>query len=339
MSAMPDTCHRQAVPATDTVPVTDAICDKGGMADELQVSVVIPAYNAAATLAAAINSVLVQTHPALEVLVVDDASGDGTADLARSYASHGVRLIAMPRNAGVSAARNAGIAAARGGLVAFLDADDEWLDGKLAAQVGLFSADPRIAMASCGTRAVTLHGRDFGALFDGETPQPGAEAWKRLLARNIIHTSSVIARRDALLAVGCFDEALRVSEDQDLWIKLTMHGHLGYADAILVIVRPTPGSLSSGGYRDLVEVMMPMVLGHVARRRAKLTGREVRAILGERWARVGRSAYSQGAYGDGLRILLGAMLRGDRPLFNLAFLIGSAPPVRRLKRLVRAGHS
>ncbi len=162
------------------------------------------------------------------------------------------------------------------------------------------------------------------------------DAWRRLLARNVIHTSSVVARRDALLAVGCFDPALRVSEDQHLWIRLALHGHLQHAKDTLVQVTFRPDSLSSGGWRVLVDVTMPMIQRLLAEQRDRLSGRERRAILRERWARIGRSAYSQGDYRDGLRLLGHAMLLGEPPLPNLLFVLGGTPPARRLKRLVRA---
>lgn len=80
---------------------------------------------------------------------------------------------------------------------------------------------------------------------------------------------------------------------------------------------------------------MPVAQRHLGQQHDRLSPREVRLILRERWARIGRHAYSEGDYAAGLRLLVPAMLRGDRPLFDLVFLVGGAPPVRRLKHLVR----
>lgn len=103
----------------------------------------MPAWNAAATIARSIESVLAQHHAQLELLVVDDASTDATAQLAAGYAAADarVRLIRQPANGGVAAARNAGIAAARGEYVAFLDSDDWWHPRKLELQVAQMRRD------------------------------------------------------------------------------------------------------------------------------------------------------------------------------------------------------
>jgi glycosyltransferase involved in cell wall biosynthesis len=98
---------------------------------EAAISVVIPAYNAQASLGAALESVLGGSLTPAEIIVVDDHSIDRTVEIARSY---GVRTIVQPQNAGPSAARNAGVAAARSPWIAFLDADDTWFQEKLASQ-------------------------------------------------------------------------------------------------------------------------------------------------------------------------------------------------------------
>ena len=104
--------------------------------DRPRVSVVIPAHNAAATVARAIISTQAQTPAPDEFLLVDDASSDDTAAIAESL---GATVIRLPVRAGAGAARNAGIAAATGKIIAFQDADDEWLPGKLARQLPLLA--------------------------------------------------------------------------------------------------------------------------------------------------------------------------------------------------------
>ncbi|MHC5139531.1 MAG: glycosyltransferase family 2 protein, partial [Planctomycetota bacterium] len=101
--------------------------------EKLTISAVIPAYNAAKYIARSIDSVLAQTHPVDEIVIVDDGSTDNTAAIIKDYGDK-VRYIHQP-NAGVSAARNTGIEAATGNWIAFLDADDEWLPEKIKRQV------------------------------------------------------------------------------------------------------------------------------------------------------------------------------------------------------------
>lgn len=125
---------------------TPAFCTRLQGDRVMQVSVIIPAYNAARTLAETLDSVFAQSHPAAEVFVVNDGSSDATADVARGFA--GVRLLGQA-NAGPGPALNAGIAAARGDVLAFLDADDLWTPGAMAAQLALLARD-RAADAAVG---------------------------------------------------------------------------------------------------------------------------------------------------------------------------------------------
>src|SRR4051812_3217208 len=112
------------------------------------VSVVIATYNHGRYLREAIDSALAQTHPPLEVIVVDDGSTDDTAEILQTY---GGRIRAMRQaNAGVAAARNAGLAAASGRYVGFLDSDDVWAPDKLARQLAVFDAQPALGLVHCG---------------------------------------------------------------------------------------------------------------------------------------------------------------------------------------------
>jgi glycosyltransferase involved in cell wall biosynthesis len=306
------------------------------MRTPILVSVVIPARNAAKTLERAVSSVLAQDYRPIEVIVVDDASSDETAAVAASFPGGVVRLIRQPVPLGAAGARNAGIATARGEIIAFQDADDEWLPGKLTAQVAMLTSEASPVFVACGCSLIAANGYDVGPLYNGRTPQAGSRAWPGLLACNTIATPSVVVWRDTLLAVGGFDTALPVGEDQDLWIRLAMKGSLGYLPAALVLVHATPNSLSAVGdavgYHQQVAVTLPMVLRHVQRKRHELSRGEVRRILGERWGRLGRAAYSHRLYGEGIQLLLRAMLFGFEPVQNLWFLLSASPPARWLKR-------
>ncbi len=112
------------------------------------VSILIPCYNAEPWLAATLESALTQTHPATEIILVDDGSRDGSLELARSFADRGVRTVAQA-NAGASAARNRAFRESRGEFIQYLDADDLLSPGKIAAQVALLATRPRGAVASC----------------------------------------------------------------------------------------------------------------------------------------------------------------------------------------------
>ncbi|WP_448811701.1 glycosyltransferase family 2 protein [Agromyces bauzanensis] len=184
------------------------------------VSVVIPAYNPGPYLAEAVESAVSQIPPPLEVIVVDDGSAEPIAVPENPL----VRVIRQD-NAGPSAARNRGIREARGDLIAFLDADDVWYPGKLAAQVALMR--PEVGLCSCDFEAIEATGKRPG--WGGH----GGD-YRQLLRGNSIHTSGAIARRSLLLEVGCFDEALSHSEEWGTWLDIARRSELEHAPGVFV---------------------------------------------------------------------------------------------------------
>ncbi len=191
------------------------------------VSVVIPAYNAEQTLARAVHSVLDQEKDEryqLEIIVVDDGSTDATSRVAESLAKRSpvhIRIIHQ-RNAGPAAARNAGLRAAKGDYVAFLDADDLWLPGKLRTQLAILEADPEVDLV-----CTAMNGTRFLC-----RPAQFTLRFRALLPNNIVYTSSVVARKNSLSAAGDFNEARRYSEDFELWLRIAHRG------TIVVLNRP-----------------------------------------------------------------------------------------------------
>lgn len=190
------------------------------------VSAVIPAHNAMPDVLEAVDSVLAQDRPADEIVVVDDRSSDGTGDAVRARFGDRVRVIAGTFGS-ASAARNAGWRAAHGEWIAFLDADDLWTPDKLTASLAMLAAAPHADWCFSDGTVRALDGREYASLLqrwvDLEDPycgQPVAE----LIEVNFILTSSVLARRSALEALGGFDESLSHAEDVDLWIRLSRRG-------------------------------------------------------------------------------------------------------------------
>jgi glycosyltransferase involved in cell wall biosynthesis len=183
---------------------------------------VIPIYNGCAYIVAALQSLVAQTRRDFEIIVIDDGSTDGSIDLVRAFAAStaaddpAIRVIRQD-NAGVSAARNRGIAAARADYVGFLDADDLWAREKVAHHVGLMAAHPAIDLTFSGFDHIDAAGRNLSA---GLVPTEGALRLERLMTRNVIHSSAVIARREAVVAAGGFDPALSFYEDVDLWLRV-----------------------------------------------------------------------------------------------------------------------
>jgi len=195
------------------------------------ITVVIPAYNAAATLGAAIKSVLVQTLPPAEVIVVDDGSSDESATIA---AAHGVDVLRQS-NRGEAGARNTGILASGEEWIAFLDADDLWEPEKLQQQwsahevcqdAGLVSSD---FSQFRGERDVLvpsfLHSQNSGYLaLERTSVAPGISYFPRIDARVLsagffLFPSAVLIRRDLLLSAGLFDESLGLGTDLECFIR------------------------------------------------------------------------------------------------------------------------
>lgn len=298
------------------------------------ISVVIPCFNAVRTLKRALDSVRLQDCGPIETIVVDDGSSDGTAAILARQEERGVRVIRSTGRQGASHARNIGIAAARGTFIAFLDADDEWLPGKLSLQMVLIRDRPAMTIVTCGASSVGRDGSFVPNLYPDARPAAGPEAWRVLLAENFIHTSSVLARRTAIDRVGGFDPALSTAEDQDLWIRLALEGELGYVDQSLVLVHDQPDSLCQRYPTGRFDFELPMILRHVQNQRHRLSEEEVRTILGNRFARIGWSTYQKRTW-PGLGLILRAIRLGHRPVENLAYILRASPPARLLKRLLR----
>jgi glycosyltransferase involved in cell wall biosynthesis len=303
------------------------------------VTVVIPAYNAKRTIGRALASVWHQNYPDLEVIVVDDGSSDGTGAEIRKIRNLNLQLIRLDRNCGVSAAMNAGIQQARTDYIAFLDADDEWLDNKLLTQIPILESHPEMSFIACGGESVDTEGRVFETFGLEAPPYSPREFWRALLVTSYIAKPTVIARRAKLLEAGGFVEALKISEDQDMWIRLALAGEVGFVPQVLVRVHDTPDSLTKrhAGHED--EVLLPIIRDHLSRLTSRLSHREATKILGQRYAATGRNLYL-GHPSRGAALIFHGMLLGNRPLQNLSYLIWAAPPVIRIKMYLRSrGHS
>jgi len=182
------------------------------------VSVVIPVYNRAATLPRAVASVRAQDFADWELILVDNGSGDGGAEVALALEDPRIRVIRHPVNRGAPAARNTGIRAASGRLIAFLDSDDEWLPGKLGPQVAALDAAPERLGALC--TGFVLHRVATGGRFE-RVPAPDG-SWQATLLDGctVSPGSTLLARRACFDTVGLFAEDLPRFEDWDWLLRL-----------------------------------------------------------------------------------------------------------------------
>lgn len=242
--------------------------------DDVDVSVVLPTRDRLPMLQRALASVLRQ-DVGLEVLVVDEASSDGTPQWLASLDDPRVRVIRHDQPKGVAAARNAGIQAASGPWLAFLDDDDLWAPDKLAAQLSELERSGRAQWATCG---VVSFGLDGVILREDDAP-PDGDVSSLLLASNRVPAgpSSVLARTALVRSLGGFDESLSSAADWELWIRLALSSPLTSVHRPLVAYRVHPTSMSTDlGLREREDAKV--AAKHAAARRARSVELDVRRI-------------------------------------------------------------
>lgn len=182
-------------------------------------SVILPAYNQSAYLRDAIESVLAQSCPDFELIIVDDGSTDNTRDVVESYKDSRIQYI-YQENRGLSGARNTGIRRSNGMYLTYLDADDLFTPQKLKVLGDALDKDQSLGFVAGQAIPIDEVGRIIGQLFDSPPPQE-SHGW---LLGNPLHVGSVLVRREWQEQAGFFDERLRSYEDWDMWLRLARLG-------------------------------------------------------------------------------------------------------------------
>lgn len=213
----------------------------------MKFSVVIPLYNKARYVQGAVHSVLAQTLPPHEVIVVDDGSSDNSAEIVEAIADPRVRLVRQP-NAGVSAARNRGIGLATGDWIAFLDADDWYHPEMLAALKQAHEACPEAGLLGAQSRTMQNVPDDpepwpvTDSFFEVEVVDDLRQRWMRTAPFN---SSSVAIRASLLREMGtCFIEGESHGEDLDMWFRVADRTPVAVVNAPFAAIRVLPDSLS-----------------------------------------------------------------------------------------------
>ena len=242
------------------------------------VSVVIPAYNAAATLAATLDSVLAQTYPHIEIVVVDDGSRDDTAGVLARYAPR-VRAIRQA-NGGLAAARNAGLSAATGEFIALLDADDLCEPERIGAQVTFMASRPDVVLSGTEFSSFDengLQGERFAREYYGRlgraangpatffpesvevdiagwtAPRSGAavampvfvgDVYRHMALGNFMHPPTVMFRRELLATIGLFDRSIVNCCDWEWLVRAARAGKFAFVDRPLLRYRRSVTQMS-----------------------------------------------------------------------------------------------
>ena len=193
------------------------------------ISVIIPVFNRVKLIARCINSVINQTYPVNEIIVVDDGSNDGTYDLIRKNFPQVISI--YQENKGVSNARNVGIQSAKSKWIAFLDSDDEWLPNKIEKQISFIKKNPLYKV--CHSDEIWIRD-DVRVNPMKKHRKYGGDIYKKCLPLCVISPSSIIIHKDIFNDVGLFDKNLPVCEDYDLWLRICSKYEVLFLDQKLV---------------------------------------------------------------------------------------------------------
>jgi len=197
------------------------------------VSVVVPTHNRGDFLRCAIASVLNQTLQDLEVIVVDDASTDNTAEVVEGFGDPRVNYIRHDVNQGVARARNTGILNSRAKYIAFLDDDDEWLPEKLQLQLARLEESP-MSVGVVYSSSLAVDGLSRRVLFELTARQRGHIFDAIFVQGSLAPTSTFFCRRECFDRVGLFEPGLEFGEDSDMWLRIAKEFQFEYIEEPLV---------------------------------------------------------------------------------------------------------
>ena len=240
------------------------------------VSVVVATYNMGHYLPQAVESVLQQEYSQVEAVIVDDGSTDDTPAVMRRWEGNPRVRSHRQSNGGQARAKNQGISLSRGGFVAFLDADDTWLPGKLTRQMPLFQDRPALGVVYSDFERMDADGAPVPKgpvrLYRGRISGP-------LLIDNFIPFPSAVVRRECLERQGVFDETLGMGIDYDLWLRLSAHYEFDFIPEATVRYRIWSGQMSKN-YRKRYESGIRIMQNFIDRNPDAVD----RAVLGRAWA-------------------------------------------------------
>lgn len=217
------------------------------------IEVVIPVYNGERFILDAINSAVFQTLSPTKIIVVDDGSTDNTNSIVSEYAKTSkveIKIVSKI-NGGLSSARNAGILASTAEFIAFLDADDTWVESKLEEQIKVYKNTQftNLALVYCDYDVMDSNGiikyKNYKAPLDGKRMR--GMVFEELLERNKITSSGsgVLIKREVFDTVGLFDEKLKWGEDWDMWLRIAQKFEVDFANSILVHIRKNESNMTS----------------------------------------------------------------------------------------------
>jgi glycosyltransferase involved in cell wall biosynthesis len=293
------------------------------MEHSVTVSVVIPLYNAVEVIAETIQSALAQTWTDREILVIDDGSTDGSAEVVKSFGDR-VRFYTF-ENGGVAKARNRGIALARGRYIALLDHDDLWAPSKLVRQVAVLEARPEVGLVLTDIAHLERDGRPRQ-----KVPTGPSSKFYQLFVKGFCPTPSVaVIRRSVIDQVGGFDERFNSAglDDHEFWPRIAQHCEIDLIDAPLTFhrhreVKPAHVELEHG---VLLNDMLLERFGEDPERRRFLLREKASRLsdMGKWLIQIGDQAGGRRCLRESLGLCLGEAWRGKTAWRSLSRLVRS----------------
>jgi len=245
------------------------------------VDVIIPSFNAAKYLPAALESVFSQTFDDWRILLVDDGSTDNTAEVVAPFLDRfGPRIKYIKQNnRGLPAARNAAIQASTAEFLALLDADDLWLPCRLSESLKVLAERPQAGLAYGLVTHIDTEGR-LGGTFEGNRRYAEGHIAPHIYMRKVeLPCPTVTFRRRCIDEVGIFDEAMRATEDRDLWLRIALRYEVAFVPKVLAHYRVSPNSMSADPQR-MLEAQLQFIRKHYGSEGCGLRSRQIA------WARV-----------------------------------------------------
>lgn len=272
------------------------------MSEGFDISVIIPTYNRRELVQRAIDSVIGQSAGRHEIIVVDDGSTDGTADVLLSVYGDRIRLLRQA-NAGVSSARNAGMRQASAPLIALIDSDDLWHPDKSRLQMEWLAAHPEFGMVLCDVRRVEADGRLIDVFRRRDILPEDGWVLRWILRNPALAPASAMFRQEVFNGTGGFDESLRTAEDLDFHLRVAMRWKIGVVETTLVDAMRGHDGLSMGTntYDDYVRVIERTVTSPMAQQLPEPVRRQA---LAEIYARNARGMLLCGRWADARRLAI-----------------------------------
>jgi len=269
------------------------------------VSVIVPVYNAARFIQRSLRSALAQSYAHLEVIVVDDGSTDGTAEIVKEFTDPRI-VYCYQENAGQGPARNRGIRASRGEYITFLDADDYYLPRKIERQVSFLANEKRYQIVYCN--ALHYYAEKPKLFFKKKGRYYSGNILPELLQTSFINPNTAMMARSVLDRCGLFNETRYFPEEWELWLRIALSGYeFGYLDEDLVVVEIRKDSNTTTQIQPILKENAIRMIGRVVPASVEVEGktysreetiRELKNKLALAYLVNGQRRRFLGAFGD-----------------------------------------